>query len=187
MKVKEVAMVIALAILGAAFVGLFVDAVYESPKYEDFCGTPTYRAEPYPKYIPPGQEVVCNYTAMQSEVETINQCYADKGQPEFNYDGRGCQTSYKECNYCNKYFEEANNRYNRNLFFINAPIGLVGMLVGLFLAYEVVGAGLMFSGIILLAYATIRYFSNMSKVMRVIVIFIELVMLIIVSIKKLKK
>ena len=28
MKVKEVAMVIALAILGAAFVGLFVDAVY---------------------------------------------------------------------------------------------------------------------------------------------------------------
>ena len=61
------------------------------------------------------------------------------------------------------------------------------MLVGLFLAYEVVGAGLMFSGIILLAYATIRYFSNMSKVVRVIVIFIELVMLIIVSIKKLKK
>ena len=186
MKAKEVAMIIALAILGAAFVGLFVDAVYEAPKYEDFCPQ-KYNAEPYPKYVTPGQEPLCTYVAPNEEIDIINKCYADKGQPEFNNDAKGCQTTFKECNYCNKYFNEARDIYNRNLFYINAPIGLIAIVVGLFLSYEVIGTGFMFSGILLLAYATMRYFSDMSKIFRVVVIFIELVLLIMISIKKLKK
>jgi len=184
MKAKEVAMTIALAILGALFVGLLVDALYESPKYEDFCGRGRY-AEPTPKYVAPGY--VCNYTSPPAERQQIDTCYQDEGNPEFNYDEKGCQTSYKECNYCNKYFNEANNIYNRNVFYIIAPIGVIAIIFGLFMAYEVVGTGLMFSGILLVAYATTRYFSEMSKLMRVLVIFIELVLLILISIKKLKK
>ncbi len=184
MKAKEVAMTIALAVLGALFVGLLVDALYESPKYEDFCGRGRY-PDAQPKYVDPSY--ICNYTATAQEREQIDTCYQDEGNPEFNYDEKGCQTSYKECNYCNKYFNEANNIYNRNVFYMIAPIGVIAIIVGLFLGYEVVGTGLMFSGILLVAYATMRYFSDMSKLMRVLVIFVELVLLILISIKKLKK
>lgn len=187
MKAKEVAMTIALAVLGALFVGLLVDALYESPKYEDFCGKGEYQPAAYPKYVGPGFEIGCSYNATKDEVTAINKCYEDEGQPEFNHDDHGCQTSFKECNYCNKYFQDANNIYNRNVFYIIAPIGVIAIIVGLFLGYEVVGTGLMFSGILLVAYATMRYFSDMSKLMRVLVIFIELILLILISIKKLKK
>lgn len=184
MKAKEVAMTIALAILGALFVGLLVDAAYESPKYEDFCGRGHY-PDAYPKYIDPGH--ICSYNATAQERQSIDQCYQQEGNPEFNFDDKGCQTSYKECNFCNKQFNEANNIYNRNVFYIIAPLGALAIIIGLFMGLEVVGTGFMFSGILLVAYATTRYFSNMSKLMRVVVIFIELVLLIMVSIKKLKK
>jgi hypothetical protein len=185
MKAKEVAMTIALAVLGALFVGLLVDALYEAPKYEDFCGKGQY-TQPFPmKPIPAGH--ICSYVPSLEERETIDTCYQDEGQPEFNYDEYGCQSTFKECNYCNKYYTEENNKYNRNIFFIVAPIGVLFVIVGLFLSFEVVGTGLMFSGILLVAYATTRYFSDMSKLLRVVVIFIELVLLILISIKKLKK
>ncbi|MEK6840193.1 MAG: hypothetical protein AABX72_04565 [Nanoarchaeota archaeon] len=187
MKAKEVAMTIALAVLGALFVGLLVDAIYESPKYEDYCGRGQYEAQPYPKYVVPGQEPICGYNATKTEIDAINKCYEEEGMPEFNYDDRNCQTSFKECNFCNKQYQDATEVYNRNVFYIVAPIGALAVIIGLFIGYEVVGTGFMFSGILLVAYATMRYFSNMSKIMRVVVIFIELVLLVLISIKKLKK
>lgn len=177
MKVKEVAMVIALAILTALFVGLLVDAVYQEPKYEDFC------RNNFPKAFP--ERGQCNVSVVNSE--EVNKCYQDMGQPEFNYDKNGCETGFKSCNLCNKDFNTAQAKYNRNVFFIIAPIGIIAIIAGLFLNYEVVGSGFMFSGILLVAYATARYFSDMSKLFRVLVIFIELVLLIVISIKKLKK
>lgn len=186
MKVKEVAMVIALAILGALFVGLFVDAVYEKPEYEDFCGKGSFEGKYYGPY-PERANLNCTYQMTKDDRMNIDKCNEDGGSPEFNYDDNYCQTSFKECNYCQKEYNEANKIYNRNVFFIVVPIGVIAILAGLFLSFEVVGSGLMFSGILLVAYGTIRYFSNMSKIFRVVVIFIELVLLIFISIKKLKK
>ena len=68
--------------------------------------------------------------------------------PEFNYDDRNCQTSFKECNFCNKkQYQDATEVYNRNVFYIVAPIGALAVIIGLFIGYEVVGTGFMFSGI----------------------------------------
>lgn len=182
MKAKEVAMVIALAILTSFFFGLFVDAIYERPEYEDFCKN-RYKetSRPYP--------VDCKLPVTRSEqVEIeIEKCYQDGGFPEFNYEENGCESGFKECNLCNKEFQEEQEKYNRNVFFIVAPIGAILLITGLLLAYEVVGSGLMFSGILLVAYATIIYFSDMSKWLRVLVIFIELVLLVLISIRKLRK
>lgn len=180
MNAKEVAMVIAVAVLGALFVGLFFDAVYESPSYEDYC-----KENFVPKPVVPYQECQANIT--QEDQEAAEQCYRDNGFPEYDNDARGCPSSFASCNFCQKEFNLANQIYNRNLFFIIAPLGVLAIIVGLFLSYEVIGTGFMFSGILLVAYATIRYFSEMSKLMRAVVIFIELVILIVVSIKKLRK
>ncbi len=181
MKIKEVAMIIAIAVMSALFVGLLVDAIYERPKYEDFC-IEEYRPEPYPKYVPFNESCVLS----QEEQEKVNQCYKDKGTPRYDYDSRGCQ-KYRECDFCSKNYQEENERYERNTFLIIAPIAAVAIIIGLLWSFEVVGTGLMFAGILLLIYATGRYFPSMGKITRVIVIFVELLILIWISIKKLRK
>ncbi|HLC71983.1 MAG TPA: hypothetical protein VJH37_00205 [Candidatus Nanoarchaeia archaeon] len=187
MKVKEVAMVVALALLSAFFVGLLVDALYVAPKYEDFCKAadrPYYELKPYPAAYP--QE--CSlYNLTTQEQHLINECFDAKGMPDYNLDEKGCQTSFKECNYCQRDFDQALQKYNRNVFYIVTPLGLLAIIFGLFIGLEVVGSGMMFGGILLMAYGTMRYFSNMSKIMRVVVIGVELLLLIIISIKKLRK
>ena len=185
MKVKEIAMVVALALLSAFFVGLLVDALYVEPKYDDFCKNSArpYFEKPYPQN--PEQCPLYNLTAQ--EREQIAQCQDDKGFPEFNTDERGCQQDYKSCNFCQRDYDQALQIYNRNVFYIVTPLGLLAIIVGLFISLEVVGSGAMFGGILLMAYGTMRYFSNMSKLMRVAVIGIELLLLVIISIKKLRK
>ena len=185
MQVKEVAMVVALSLLSAFFVGLLVDALYEEPKYDAYCKN-SYRPY-YEKPYPPDYQCPA-YNLTSQEREQIRQCQEEgKGFPEFELDDRGCQQNYKNCNYCQKEHQDALAKYNRNVFFIVVPLGLVAILFGLFIGYEVVGSGMMFGGILLVAYGTMRYFSEMSKLMRVVVIFLELVILVIISIRKLKK
>ena len=175
-------MVIGIALLTSFFFGLFVDAVYERPEYDDFCNNAERRVpKPYP------YATNCTFQPIRSEQEDIDRCYREEGIPEFNYDEKGCEAGFKECNFCNKEFNDEQEKYNRNVFFIIAPIGLFALIVGLFLTYDVIGTGLMFSGILLIIYGTIIYFSEMSKWLRVLVVFIELVLLIIVSLKKLRK
>ncbi len=181
MKAKEVAMVIAVAILSALFVGLLVDAIYQEPQYDSFCKYGMYTK---PMYAPPTHECPQMNNSEQSKA---NACYDQKAEPDFNTDQYGCQTTFKGCNTCNRDFGDAVKVYNRNVFFIITPIGIAAILAGLFLSFEVIGTGLMFSGILLVAYGTIRYFSEMSKIFRVGIIFIELALLIVISIKKLKK
>lgn len=180
MKAKEIAMVIALAILTSFFFGLLVDAIYERPEYEDFCQEKFREPKPY-------LAAECKFQPIRSDQAKIDNCYREKGFPEYNYDEKGCESGFKECNFCQGDFENAQAKYNRNVFVIIAPIGVILLIVGLLLGYEVIGTGLMFSGILLVAYATIIYFSDMSKWLRVLVIFIELVLLILTSIKKLRK
>ena len=185
MKVKEVAMVVALSILSAFFVGLLVDALYQEPKHGDYCKN-SYR--PYYEKPYPPERVCPEYNLTAQEREQIRQCQEEgKGFPEFDMDDRGCQLSYKTCNYCERDYQHSSALYTRNVFFIVVPLGLLAILFGLFIGYEVVGSGMMFGGILLVAYGTMRYFSEMSKLMRVVVIFLELVILIVISIKKLKK
>lgn len=182
MKAKEIAMVVALAILTALFFGLLVDAIYVSPRYEDFCKKQFER----PLTAPLNQDQ-CNYKLTVAEQEQVDKCYSGEGFPEFNQDSRGCQTSFKSCNTCNKEFNEVQKKYNLRLFYILAPIAVILVVVGLFLELEVVGTGLMFAGILLLVYTTGRGFESLGKVARVFVIFVELVLLILISIRKLKK
>ncbi len=175
-------MALAIAVMVALFVGLLVDAVYSAPKYEDFCDNYATRAYPDKFGINTTQ---CSdpYFVYQDEVRA---CENDKGYAEFDYDTKGCQV-YSKCNFCNRDFNDANEMYNRNIFFIISPIAVVALLFGLLYGMEVIGSGFMFSGILLLVYSTGRYFSNMSKVMRVVVVGIELLLVLWITKKKMGK
>lgn len=180
MKIKETVAVIAIGVLFALFIGLLVDAVYEEPKYENYCKESRYSSKPY--YAEP----LYNQSCKPIRDENMDKCYQDGGMPIFDYDQNNCQI-YKECDFCNKYYQEAVKIYNRNIFFIIAPLAIIAMIVGLMIAMQYVGSGLILGGILLLIYSTARYFSDMSKLLRVIVIFIELAIVVFLTIKKLEK
>ncbi len=176
MDVKKIAMILAITVLLPLFVGLFTDAVYKEPTYEDYCNNSFNN---YPDKAIPITPVNCtqNYGAQ------MDKCYRDGGSPEFNYTDTGCQ-EYSSCNYCGKYLNDDQQKYNRNIFFILLPIGLIIVVLGLYLLVDYLGAGLMFAGLIIMFYATMRYFSDMSKILRALVILIELLVIMWIGYKK---
>lgn len=175
MEPKKLAMIFAIAILLPLCIGLFVDAIYSEPKYEDYCNN-TF----YPEYKQVIPNVTCPDFSMTAEFQN---CVNQHGNPVFRYDENNCQIFY-ECDLCSITYEKVRAEYNRNLFFILAPIALIFVVLGIFLTIEYLGAGFMFGGLILLFYATLRYFSDMSKLLRAIVIFVELLIILYIGYKK---
>jgi len=182
MDAKRLAMVIGIIVLLPLFLGLFVDAVYQEPKYNDFCNDTQYMY-PVKPAMPAGNSgspaVNCTY---QMDVNQ-SKCYSDGGQPRFNYTANGCET-FNFCDFCNKDYSNSQQMYNRNIFFILMPIGLLIVILGIYLTIDYIGAGLMFAGLITMFYATIRYFSDMSKVLRAVVVLVELLIILWIGYKK---
>lgn len=179
MDVKKIAMILAITVLLPLFVGLFTDAVYIEPTYEDYCNNSNNY---YPEKVMPITSTNCTYNYDKQ----IDSCYRSEGYPEFNYTDTGCQI-YDSCNYCQKYLNDAQQVYNRNIFFILLPIGLLIIILGLYLLVDYMGAGLMFAGLIIMFYATMRYFSDMSKALQAIVILVELLVIMWIGYKKISE
>jgi len=175
MEIKKLAMVIGILFLLPLFIGLFVDAVYEAPKYEDYCNNTWYPAHKEPK-----EGVKC--PDMYATEEAQN-CINQKGEVRFKYDSDNCMI-FDRCDMCSLRFSNDNAVYNRNIFFILAPIGLIIIVLGIYLTVDYMGAGMMFGGLITLFYATMRYFTDMSKLLRAFVILIELLIIMWIGYKK---
>ncbi len=175
MDPKKLAMIIGIAILLPLFVGLFIDAIYSAPEYRDFCNKS--------EYVPPVRpgEYDCN-VEFSTEYQ---ECLEQGGIPRLEYTD-SCP-SFKECDFCNKEYRQALENYNKNLFFIIAPIGLIIVVLGLYLAIDYLGAGLMFAGLITLFYATLRAFPDLGKLTKSLVILIELLIIMWIGYKKIDK
>lgn len=177
MDAKQLAIILGVAILVPLFLGLFMDAVYETPKYEDYCNN-TY-SKPY---MEPKIGTTC---PAYDSFPDVQKCYNEKGNPIPKYDARNCQV-FDRCDYCQRDFDKVNQIYNRNLFFILAPIGLVIVIFGIYMTIEYMGASLMFAGLLTMFYATVRYFTDMSKMLRALVILAELLVIMWIAYKKIK-
>lgn len=178
MDAKKLAMIIGIGVLLPLFLGFFVDAVYTEPKWEDYCDNSMY-SKPY---LEPRAGVNCIDMYLTPEAQ---QCLRDNGNPIPKYDSNNCQV-YERCDYCQRDFDTARQEYNRNVFFILAPLGLIIVLIGIYLSVEYIGAGLMFGGLITMFYATVRYFSDMSKLLRALVLLVELLVIIHIGYKKIE-
>lgn len=175
---KKIAVAVAIAILFAVFVGLLIDLVYEQPNYADYCKE---EFGPRPAIIA-SKETLCGY----EYGEEYQKCVNDKGLPRFTYNASGCPV-FNECDLCYLQFDDALKVYNRNVFIIASVIGLVAIFAGTLWKIEFLGTGLMFGGILLLFYGTARFFPAADKLLRVIIIFAELLIVIWIGYKKLYK
>ena len=104
----------------------------------------------------------------------------------YKYDSKGCEILESSfCDTCQVTFDKARNIYNRNVFYIAFVIGIIAIIFGIVTA-EVLGAGFMFGGVLLAFYGIMRYFSELGKIMRVVVVFIAFALLVYFGRKRLE-
>jgi hypothetical protein len=94
---------------------------------------------------------------------------------------------------CKEEFDAARARYNFLVFIVSAMTGLAALIIGLHLPQkknvinEWVGSGFLLGGLFTIFVGTVRYFGDMGRYVRPIVILIELVLVIYLAYKKLGK
>jgi len=137
-KRKSGARTLALTIILGAFISIMVislanltvDYFYEGPVYEKYCNTSLY-GEPYSSPAVKSTGCNCNYT--QDIRDQESSCTSRQGLPTYDYWDNGCIKSVKDCDLCQKSYNDDMKIYNHNVFFIFAIIGFIMIAIGLFL------------------------------------------------------
>lgn len=181
-QIKNIVLGIGIFVVFMLMLGYGIEAFYPSPQYEDYCKGSDYGR--YPVKADFSGDVSNNCTFSRALQEQQDKCAMDRGQPIFNYDDNGCTIALKECNMCNKQFEEADRAYTKLLFVIALIAGIVTLIVGFaVLSVEPVGSALMASGIGAIFYGSIRNWTNLSDIWRFLLLLIALVILIWIALR----
>lgn len=176
---RRIIVIFVIAVLFAILVNVTIEAVYPHPEYSDFCG------DDHPRIMKPNGGEIC--PAIDTNTNSLDDC---KGHIAYKYDKNGCPTE-TYCETCQLKFDDINERYNMIVFIISAILGLLALGIGLYLPQNVnpvnewVGSGLLLGGIFVIATGTARYFGDMGRFLRPVVIFAELALVIYLSYKKL--
>lgn len=168
-------LIIGIAIVVNLFITYLVDVIYHTPEFTSFC---------------PERQV---NRAIESEAA----CLEVGGQWNENVDMKGAvpqavtvpiAPGYCDVNYtCSKQFEDKMKVYNRNVFVVFVVAGILLLIGSAYLAgSEAVSLGLSFGGVLALIIGSVRYWSDMNDILRVIILGIALAGLIYVAWKKFK-
>jgi hypothetical protein len=169
------ALIIGIAIVVNLFITYLVDVIYNAPEFTTFC---------------PERQV---NRAIESEAA----CLEVGGQWNENVNMKSGEfpqeavvvplsSSYCDVNYtCSKQFEDAMKVYNRNVFVVFVTLGILLLIGSVYLAgSEAVSLGLSFGGVLALVIGSVRYWSDMDDILRVVILGLALVGLIYVAWKQ---
>lgn len=185
---RRVAIIFVIAILYAVLVNAIIGAFYPAPKYEDYCKQRFYPEKPYPAVV---ERKDCPKYDEPSQ-EDLDKCSEQKGYPEYRYDAFGCPIEYKGCNFCQRDFDNANQKYNLYFFILSSILAVVGIGIGLLLpAHKVslnewIATGFILGGLVTLFFGTFRYYEYLGRYVKPAVILAELLIVIYLSYKKLQ-
>ncbi len=158
---KNVILTISIAIICVFFVAYAIQAIYPSPIYSDYCD----------------EKISTPFTNNSVECEGNNGIWTDYGK------GEGYCDYYSVCS---KEYNDVKDVYERNVFIINLILGIIIILLSFLLTVDSVSTGFMGGGTILLIYGTIRHWSDLSNVLKTIMLGFVLGILIWLGYKKLK-
>ena len=187
---RRIVMIFIIAVLYSVFVYSFIEAVYPAPEYNDYCG---YGERPYAKPLMPTKEtetVTCPKIQEATEEEQKS-CQHNLGYIVYDYDNKGCPTSY-QCS-CKPGYRDITEKHELVVFIVSAAFALLAIVIGLHLSpkknplNEWVATGFLLGGLVTLFVGTARYFGSMNKIIRPIVILIELIIVIYLTYKKMGK
>lgn len=182
MELKKVMLSIGVGVLTALFIGFLIEAIYPSPDYYDYCKRQFDDDVPEPQVKNPE---LCDYTY---DPPFRAKCVNEQGMIRQEYDANGCVVK-ETCDYCEKEFRATSEKYNKNLFYISAPIGLLMIILGLYLpvSIDAIAGGILLSGILTMIQITMRVFDHLGKWPRVILLGLELVIVVWMGIMKVHK
>ena len=188
---RRIVIIFVIAILYTIFVNAIIGAFYPEPRYDDYCRQRFYPEKPY---AAPGDRTNLNCPQYKEPTrDALDKCAEEKGFPEYQYDANGCIAEYKGCNFCQRDFDNANEKYNFVVFIVSSVLAIVAIAVGLMLPTPIKGSlnewiatGFMLGGLITLFFGTFRYYRYLGRYIKPIVILIELLVVIYLSYKKLK-
>jgi hypothetical protein len=191
MDARKILVILIIAVLFGIFTNSLAEALFNEPDYNNYCKPYTSIYEKMAPVSVPTQTITgCNNcTYIEPTTEERDNCKDGDLAPV--YSQNNCITSYK-CETCNKEFQNAQSNYNFKIFLVTALLGLVAIILGLYLPKDInslnewIGTGFMFGGLISVFIGTARYFGDMHKIVRPIIIFIELILVILITYKKLK-
>jgi|SRR3989344_1877134 len=185
LDVRRIIVIFVIAVLFTIFVNVSINAFYDQPQYDKYCRLEFTKPQPFVR-----ENVQCN--PLQPSQELLGSCTSDKGQISYKTDERGCATE-PYCEPCSGDFNRAQERYNFIVFLVSAIAGLIALVVGLHLPKkqnpinEWVGSGFLLGGLLTIFVGTARYFGDMGRYVRPVVILVDLVLVIYLAYKKLGK
>jgi hypothetical protein len=183
--IRKIIIIFVIAVLFSVLVFAIIEAVYPSPKYEDYCKTANIPVTTEKPCI--SQQVCPEINVSQVERDA---CTAKKGYIEYiNYDSNNCPTNYI-CNTCQNEFQLAMEKHSKYVFYISAVLALIAIFLGLYLPAkqntlnEWIGTGFMLGGTFALFFGTMTSFMFLDRYIRPIVILLELALIIFIAYRK---
>ncbi|MEI6581117.1 MAG: hypothetical protein WCO07_03030 [bacterium] len=97
-------------------------------------------------------------------------------------------TSYCDPNFTKqKEFDQAQKSYQRNVFIMLVALGVISLVLGAFIANEIITLGLSWGGVLSLIIASVRYWSVADNLIKVLILAAALSALIWLAVKKFSK
>ncbi len=156
MNLKNFALAVAIAVLTICVTVYGINTFYSAPKYDDFCG----------------QYQTAEFIDTPARCEETGGYWYSDGLKSTDGNVTGyCDRSY----YCSREYTSAQDSWNRNVFFIGLPLGIIIILLGAFLFnLEFVGAGLMWGGVATIIYSTWGFFIQSADWIKFLISLIAL-------------
>jgi len=184
-NVKKFGIIAAIAILFGIFIFSLINAFYERPEYDDFC-----KRELYMQKAPYLQEKL-NCTPIEVDDAEAEACQEQGGEFTPVYE-QGCVKEFK-CETCMNEYDEARENYEFFVFIMSSILGLLAVILSIYLPYkkdslkERILTGFLIGGLIAIFVGTGRYFNDLHRILRPIIILIEIILVTFVAYKKIKK
>ncbi|MBI3051123.1 hypothetical protein HYY74_01560 [Candidatus Woesearchaeota archaeon] len=181
--IRKWALAVAIAIVLNLFVNYGIATFYKEPKYEDYCRE---QGRPYP------EKPVNAYPDSHDSCRGFNvpeyaykNCADLKGVIQYRYNESGCPYEYR-CETCHNDWQKAHDEYNGDVFLILVVIGVAAVAAGVLVGVESVGAGFLLGGVLSILVATIRNWSNLTDVLRFIILGLILALLVVIGYRKVR-
>jgi len=156
MSLKNVILGIAIVILTIAAVSYGINVIYERPNRQDYCPE------------------VYQITTSEACVEAGGVWYGGEDSSELKTIGR-CDNKIS----CYKEYDDAREKYSKNLFLITLPLGILLIVGGvLIFGLEVVGGGLAGGGVGVILYGVMNYWQYSANLLKFMLSLIGLIIVI---------
>ncbi|MFC2134638.1 hypothetical protein ACFLTH_08490 [Bacteroidota bacterium] len=181
-NIKKLAVIAAIAILFGIFIFSLINAIYESPDYSDFC-----RDEMKPQRV---DVLVENPECADVDYpqEEADACLDEDAMFEPVYEN-GCVVDYK-CETCYRDYDNAQKKHNFYTFVMSSILGLIAVFLSIYLPFkedslkEWLLTGFLIGGLAAVFIGTGQYFSDLHRILRPIIILIEIILVVFVAYSK---